>query len=548
MAKQSAWGWRLTLFQFFSRESSRGFEPIQPTPPATYILSRWLFLRLLGLVYLLAFVSLWMQVHGLVGSRGILPATDLLKAAQEQLGGRCYWQFPSLFWLSSSDAALNLVCAAGTLLSLLLIIGLAPIPVLILLWFTYLSLSVIGQVFLSFQWDALLLETGFFAIFFAPATLLPRMSRERPPSTLARWALWWLLFKLMFLSGITKLLSGDPTWRDLTAMNFHYQTQPIPNWVSWYVYQLPEWCQKTMVVLTFVMELIVPFFIFATRRLRHAAGAAMILLQVVIQLTGNFGFFNLLTAVLCIPLLDDTLLRQWAPRRWTAWLDVDRPGVATPMWRRRLFTATVSMLLLVSGLTFVREMVRTGNPQKLANGVQMALDATNVCLLSWGEPYVLRWTAPLRTINGYGLFRVMTTERPEIVIEASSDGNTWSEVPFRWKPGSLKRSPPIVAPYMPRLDWQMWFAALNPQRNQRWLAPLMQRLLEGSPEVIDLVGENPLPDGPPRFVRLAYYRYEFTEWETRRATGEWWQRTHLGYLTRRISLPPTSDVPEPGAG
>lgn len=501
-------------------------------PRSDFLISRWLFLRLLGLVYAIAFVSLWLQIHGLVGSQGILPAQDFLNAAQLRVDNP-YLQLPTICWLGCSDTILTWLCGLGTAASVMLALGIAPIPSLILLWTLYLSLSVVGQLFLSFQWDTLLLETGFFAIFVAPGTLLPNLTLGKPPNRIALWLLWWLLFKLTFLSGVTKLLSGDPTWRNLTAMEFHYMTQPIPNSISWYAHQLPPWWQKTTVVMTFAAELVVPLLIFAPRFLRHVACLLLIGLQLTIEATGNFCFFNLLTITLCVPLLDDRLLYRFLPARWVE----PRPTelqFGTP-WPRTWSMVPLSVLFLVSLLTFVQEMVRTQDPQKLPRAVTIVLDTSDRWLLSWGEPYVLSWTRPFRTINGYGLFRVMTTERPEIILEGSQDGVNWLEFQFRWKPGDLTRRPSIVAPHQPRLDWQMWFAALNPRGNEYWLNALMLRLLEGSPEVTGLLEQAPFRDQAPRYIRLVYYRYEFTTGN--QDNGNWWRRTKLGALTPAYSLP-----------
>ena len=341
----------------------------------------------------------------------------------------------------------------------------------------------------------------------------------------------------MFLSGVTKLLSGDPTWRDLTAMNVHYQTQPIPNWVSWYVHQLPAWFQQTTVVMTLAIELVVPFLIFAPRHFRHAACAIIVLIQIIIQLTGNFGFFNLLTAALCILLLDDHLLQRLAPRRWTELSQGQATSKTAKDWKRIAVRGPLIILFFISVLTFFREMVRTRNPDKLPSTVVTVLDACDRYVLGWTEPMVLDWIAPFRTINGYGLFRVMTTERPEIIIEGSHDAQTWTEYEFKWKPGDIHRRPRFVAPHQPRLDWQMWFAALNPPSSQYWLSSLLQGLLEGRPEIIALFGQNPFRGKPPRYVRLVYYRYEFTDMETEGDGDKWWRRTRLGALTREVSLP-----------
>src|SRR5438132_8135716 len=417
----------------------------------TYVLSRWLFLRLLGLVYLIAFVSLALQVTGLVGEHGILPATAFLERTRALYGGAAYRLFPTVCWLGAGDGTLRLLCWGGGALALLVMAGVAQAPALALLWACYLSLSVVGQTFLWFQWDGLLLETGLLALLYAPTRWLPRRERERAPSGVIRWLVWLLLFKLMFLSGITKLVSGDPTWRHLTALDYHFWTQPLPPWTAWYAQQLPGRVHQGMTLGMFAIELGAPWLIFAPRRfpgLRVAACVLLVLGQLGIALTGNYGFFNLLAIVLCLALLDDATLRRVLPLRPAA-------GEAEPRWRRRAIRALAPLLALLSLLAFAREIVQT------LPGTRATLD----------NP-LLRAVEPLRSVNGYGLFRVMTTERPEIVIEGSRDGVEWSEYGFRWKPGDVHRRPAFVAPHMPRLDWQMWFAALNPEGAREWLPSL----------------------------------------------------------------------------
>ncbi len=234
----------------------------------TYFLSRWLFLRALGAIYLIAFVSLWTQVTGLVGANGILPAKNLLELAFEHNGYGAYWLLPTVAWFNASDTSLQIICGTGAVLSVLLVAGVAPVIVSFLLWVLYLSLVAVGQDFLSFQWDILLLETGLLAVFLAPLQLVPRLSRESPPSPTARWLLWWLLFRLVFESGVVKLTWNDPTWHNLTALTFHYETQPLPTWIGWYAHQLPLWFQKFSCAGMFAVELGAPVLIFPPRRLR----------------------------------------------------------------------------------------------------------------------------------------------------------------------------------------------------------------------------------------------------------------------------------------
>jgi hypothetical protein len=486
---------------------------------------RWLFLRLLGSVFLIAFLSLWFQVDGLIGSDGILPAADYM-AQIETRDDLPWWRIPTLCRLSASDGFLHALCATGVLLSLALIVGVAPIPVLFLLWAVYLSLMVVGQAFLSFQWDSLLLEVAFTSMLIAPTRLRPsRPAAEGPAPRLGLWMLRLLLFKPMSLSGVVKLIVLDETWWGLTALDFHYFTQPLPTWTSWYAHHLPGWFHRASVFLMFVIEIPVPFLMLFGRRLRLVAFAALVSLQLLIALTGNYTFFNLLTIVLCITLLDDGRPTPGpAPSRFP-------PRRLTHLVR----TALASFLLLVSGLAFVREMSRTVPPAGADSSVGSALRRADRALLGWGQPYILDWTDPFRTISGYGLFRGMTTARPEIVIEGSRDGRIWKEYEFKWKPGDPARAPGYVQPHQPRLDWQMWFAALNPRRAY-WLNGMALRLLEGSPAVLDLLGPNPFPDEPPRAIRLVYYRYEFTTPAERRRSGNWWTRRREGLLSRPMAL------------
>jgi lipase maturation factor 1 len=487
----------------------------RPVHPPVYLLSRWLFLRLLGAVYLIAFVSLAVQVSGLVGEHGILPAGSFLERAHALYGSAAYRLFPTLCWFGAGDAMLRLLVWGGAALAVLLIAGVAPAPVLLLLWICYLSLSVAGQTFLWFQWDGLLLETGLLAVLYAPGRLSPSLVRDQTPSTWMRWLLWWLLFRLMFLSGVTKLVSGDAAWRHLTALDYHFWTQPLPTWPAWYAQWTPVWVHRTMTLVILAIELLVPWLIFfpeRLRRARYAACALVVLGQLAIALTGNYGFFNLLAIVLCVPLLDDAVLERVLPLRLAA-------TEPEPHWQRTAIRGLAPVLALLSLLAFAREIVQTFPNTR--GGLDNPL---------------LGAVEPLRSVNGYGLFRVMTTERAEIVIEGSRDGVQWSEYGFRWKPGDVRRRPAFVAPHMPRLDWQMWFAALNPEGARDWLLSLLRHVLAGTPEVIALLGDDPFADGPPHYVRLAYYRYRFSTPRERAMSGAWWQRERMGDLTKPLSL------------
>jgi hypothetical protein len=494
--------------------------PLPPTAfivPPRFLLSRWLFLRLLAVVYLIAFASLAPQLPGLVGDNGLLPAGELLDAAREFFGADAYRLYPTLAWLNASDLFIQTLCWAGVLVAGTAIAGLAPVAAFAILWVLYLSVTVVGQDFLSFQWDTLLLESGLVAILLAPRGWWPRLATAREPSTAARWLLWLLVFKLTFLSGTTKLVSGDETWRNLTALTYHYMTQPIPAWTSWYAHQLPAWVQMLSAVGMFAVELTVPFTIALParfRRTRTVGCVLMIALQVFIGATGNYGFFNLLTIVIYLSLLDDQVLARLVPRPVRDSADAHPVRDREPRSWRWAVTTLACLLGVLSAASLWKEVTYTRS-HPVADGM-------------------LRWTQPVRSVNGYGLFRVMTTDRPEIIVEGSRDGEDWTEYAFRWKPGDPARPPAFVQPYMPRLDWQLWFAALDPQGQARWLTPLLFSLLEGSPEVLALLDGDPFAGGRPRYVRLALYRYNFTHPDD--DTGAWWRREFLRYLTDPVSL------------
>ena len=480
------------------------------TERTTFYLSRWLFLRGLGCIYLIAFLSLWVQIHGLIGSNGILPAEQYLAAVRQQLGTEGYYLLPTLFWLNPSDACLHFLCAGGVVLSLILIAGFLPTATLIGLWMFYLSLVTVGQAFLSFQWDVLLLEAGLLAIFFAPLRIRDAFTRVSETSGVFLWLLRWLLFRLMFASGFVKLVS-DAVWRDLTALNFHYETQPLPTWIGWYAHQLPEWLHKISVIGMFAVELVVPFLIFAPRRLRTTGCIGLIGLQVLILLTGNYCFFNLLTVALCLLLIDDVTWKGLLSKRF---MPRFQPAENSPHRYRRVCIAVVAMLLFVlSGVRFGGQLFRDVRFPDVA------------------------WIRPFRSVNTYGLFADMTESRPEIIVEGSNDRVTWETYRFRWKPGELTTAPKWVAPHQPRLDWQMWFAALRGSyRNTPWFPHFIGALLQGKPEVLELLAENPFPDTPPRYIRATLYDYHFTDIATKRSEGTWWYRERKGLYCPAVSL------------
>jgi lipase maturation factor 1 len=451
--------------------------------PSTFVFTRHLFLRLLGLVYLIAFLSLWTQIPGLIGETGILPVNDLLESAKASVGLEAYFKLPTLAWLSPTTGFLQFIALMGAVLGLLAMLGIQLAPLFFLLWIAYLSLFYAGQIFMGFQWDLLLLEVGFLAIFFAP---LRFMDKSDPPHLMV-WLFRLLVFKLMFSSGFVKLASADPTWANLTALDFHYFTQPIPNVIAWFAHTLPRWFQHLSVLIMFGVQLILPFFIFTPRRLRHFAAFCFIALELIIMFTGNFAFFNLLTITLILLLFDDQFFNH-APAR--------KPKFASKSAIKT--SRTLAVLILVLS--------------------------------------ILSIPTSLRIVNSYGLFAVMTTERNEIVMQGSLDGNTWLDYEFKYKAGNPFAPPAFVAPHQPRLDWQMWFAALGTYEQNPWFTKFAKRLLEASPEALDLLEVDPFDGVAPTQVRAALYEYEFTTAQEREQTGAWWKREAKGLYLPSATL------------
>ncbi|HKP02294.1 MAG TPA: lipase maturation factor family protein [Chthoniobacterales bacterium] len=398
-----------------------------------YFGARDLFVRSLGAIYFIAFVSLWFQVDGLIGENGISPVGPYLARIREQFGSDAFLALPTLCWFNSSTGFLHFLCAAGAIISVLLMVGLAPVLSLGLLFVLYLSLTIAGQTFLSFQWDILLLETGFLALFFAPMVWRMRRGNEAPLSRVGLFLLKLLLFKLMLMSGVVKLTSGDDSWWNLTALDYHYWTQPLPTVLGWWFDQHPEWFKKFSVAFCLIIEIAAPFFIWAPRRFRHIAGILLIGLQIAIAATGNYCFFNLLTIALCLLLFEDSFGRDAARRRPPearndARVDGRRSAASLPGLIVLLITLPVNAMFIFSAF---RPEVRWPRPIATLAG----------------------YLESFHVVSGYGLFRVMTKTRPEIIIEGSVDGIEWLSYEFKWKPGRLDQAPRWgrAAPAAPRL-------------------------------------------------------------------------------------------------
>lgn len=477
-----------------------------------YKLTSALFLRLLALIYFAAFTSIGVQITGLAGEQGILPLGDTFEQYETQWGIERYFKIPTLFWINSSDTALVGAAVIGCVFALLLLVNILPRISLIVMLVLYLSLVHAGQLFMNFQWDALLLEAGLLAIFLSSG------------SRYTVWLFRWLLFRLRFLSGISKLVSLDPAWANLTAVIYYFEVQPLPSWISWYVHQLPDWLLAIGAGMTLFVEIIVPFMMLLPRRYRFVAAWITIFMQVLILVSSNHNWFNLLTITLCLFLFDDQALRRVMPSRIESWLmakplPFPREGRFYPTGMGVLASVIVfvSVVQLISLITGQRATGMIGN---IVNQVEA-----------------------FRVVNRYHVFPTMTTERNELVISGSMDGRVWKEYKFIYKPGDLDKRPEIVIPHQPRLDWMIWFVTLHPSFIP-WFDSFLQALLDNSPEVTALLETNPFPESAPRYLRVDVYRYRFTDWKTRSETNQWWTREYQGifyplpYMTGSARTPP----------
>jgi hypothetical protein len=469
----------------------------------SYLWSRWIFLRALGLIFVSAFYSLVGQIHGLIGERGILPAGAYLHQVSDALGGaRAVWFAPTLFWLDASDAALTAVVLAGLVAAAFLVANVWPRAMVALCTLLFLSCVAALQDFSSYQSDGMLLEAAFLSLFLAPRGMRPGLGVADPTSRLARLMLVWEWFRIYFESGVVKLASGDPHWRDLTAMDEYYQNGPLPTWIGWYVQHFPHWYHAGTALLTLVVELALVWLVLLPRPFRLACVAVVTALQVGIIATANYAFLNYLVLVLGVLLVDDALLARFG---------LPSPAPATPRPRARAWRWVERGVL---GVLFYTTLVAFAGETSTS---PLALP--------------VRLLAPFRIANAYGLFAVMTEARYEIEFQGSRDGSTWIAYPFRYKPQDPFERPGIYAPYQPRFDWNLWFASLGPWQQSSWVVLAQQRLLEGSPGVLRLFRRDPFDGRPPALVRTVLWRYRFTDLATKRRTGAWWRRELVGPFT-----------------
>ena len=472
-------------------------------------LARFVLERGIAAIYLIAFLVALDQFPALLGERGLLPAGRFL-------AGRSFLQAPSLFHLGYSDRRLLAVATSGVVISGLLVAGVlerAPLPVTMLAWFVlwvlYQSIVNVGQTFYSFGWETLLLEAGFLAIFLGNDEIAP------PWPTLLLFR--WLAFRVEFGAGLIKL-RGDRCWRDLACMDWHHETQPLPNPLSWLFHHLPRPIHRIEVLGNFVAQLILPFGLFLPQPFASIAAILMIGTQLYLVVSGNYAWLNWLTILAAAAAIGDVVV----PGTILEALGLDRPAAGfaeTPAW----FTVlTIALSALVIALSWfpVRNMA---SPDQAMNA---SFD-------------------PFHLVNTYGAFGTVGRVREEVVIEGTAgdpdDDESWREYPFRAKPGDPRRLSRQIAPYHLRLDWLMWFIPLAPFYAQGWFGPFLARLLAGDRAILGLMGRNPFPDGPPTWVRARLFRYRYTTFREWRATGAWWVRAPVGELVAPVRLPPAAE-------
>ena len=525
---------RITRF-LFDREAG----------PSDRLIARWIFLRCLGGIYFSAFFSLAFQILGLNGSGGILPAADFLDKARG-FGPLRFWYVPSLLWLNHSDHALTALVWVGLIASLLVIANVLPRPALIVCWLCFLSFVTTAQDFSQYQSDGMLLEAGLLALFIAPAGVLPGWGKSSLPARAAWYLLLWEWFRIYFESGMVKLASGDPTWRNLTAMNEYYQNGPLPTWIGWYLQHLPLWFHKATAGATLVMELILVWMAFLPRRWRLVCFAVVTVWQIGVIASANYAFLNYLVLVLAFLLLDDQILYRLVPVRFRGGLEAKTQPAAAQ---------EESSLSILKG--HAGSSSESNHPgQRLrshAQAIQVAITTVLTLWIAYAttlEMVMIVWPAvplpflpaqvlePFRVANQYGLFAVMTPHRYEVEFQGSNDGQTWVAYPFRYKPQALNERPRIYAPYQPRFDWNLWFASLEPWQRSPIVPLTEERLLEGERQTLDLFAADPFGGKPPIYVRAVLWQYWFSSSQEKRATGAWWRRQYLGTFAPTLRKAP----------
>ncbi|GGG91439.1 lipase maturation factor family protein [Silvibacterium dinghuense] len=515
-----------------------------------HLITRWLFLRALALIYFSAFYSLAFQIKGLIGPEGILPITQYLPAIARALGPARFWFAPTLLWLSPSSDMLMALCWIGMLAALAALLNLWPRLSFLVCFVCFLSFVVAASDFSGYQSDGMLLEAGFLALFFVPSGLRPGWGEATPPSRVSLFLLQWEWFRIYFESGMVKLLSGDEQWRNFSAMDQYYQNGPLPTWVGWYVQHLPHRFHATTVALTLVMEFGVVLLLFCPRRLRLICFCIVTPWEAGVILTANYTFLNYLVLSLGILLLDDGWLRRWIPRR------LRTPDPVAPVADAG-FEDEPPLSILHTDAEQQGSAASSRGLQGHLGALRLAVSAVALTWIAYVttakliliplhdlplpmEP--IRALEPFRIANQYGLFAVMTRGRYEIEFQGSNDGQTWIAYPFRYKPQALNERPGIYAPYQPRFDWNLWFSSLGEWRQNQIVPLAEEHLLQNDRDVLALFRSNPFAAAPPKYVRAVLWQYWFTSLEEKRRTGNWWRRELLGLYAPELTTTANGEV------
>lgn len=497
------------------RKFAHAVEP----PGSSYLLTRRVLLQSLGFIYVIAFCSLLLHLRPLFSSDGLLPASGFVEYLKSSGSEDAFWQRPTLFWFNSSDGALFFFAGIGLVLSVLLMAGIANVFQMISIWLIYMSFVHVGQIFYGYGWEILLLETTFLAIFLCPATRLRLSRAPLPPAVVVLWLYRWLAFRVMFGAGLIKL-RHDPCWMDLTCLVYHYETQPIPNFFSWHLHHAPVWFHKAGVLWNHFVELVVPFFLLGPRLLRITGGVLIIGFQVMLIVSGNLSWLNWLTIVITLACFDDRLIRKLIPGRFRK-EDREESGQQTVAaeagWGTRIHRVVVlllAVLLLYLSQYPVRNML---SPRQAMN---YSYDS-------------------LHLMSTYGAFGNIGRERSEIILEGTDEevigpDTVWSAYEFPGKPGDVHRRPAFIAPFHYRLDWQIWFAAMQTPDENPWLVHFVYKLLRGNHDLDPLLTKNPYPNAPPTFLRAQRYHYRFSEPDQHPET--WWNREYEGEYMPPVSI------------
>ena len=567
--------------------------------PSTFQISGWIYARALAVTVLFAFISLWSQALGLIGSEGIIPFQEHLNYYQDNFlleNNFSKWFLkPTLLWFVKGDLGLDILFFFGVIASLFLFFGFIPHVCSLVIWFCYLSFVVVSRPFLNFQWDLLLLEVVLVSFLFFPWVTKEKVGYFQQSNSIGRWLVWLLLFKLMFESGVVKFTyfgaDGSNHWIDLSALNFHFWTQPIPTKFSWYFHWLPNWFHKTSLVITYLVELILPFFIFFPRRFRNISCAGIIFLQVMIMITGNYGFFNLLTIGLSLTLIDDQTIPVVLKKYFKKLNSNIRVKKKRYLLIKNFLCFSYLIMFFITGIFYLKLDFKGNRNDKLSRKTEP----------SFLTDSAVQAAQVSRSMNSYGLFRVITHNRPEIIISYSTDRQNWNTYHFSYKPDDLNKAPSFFLPHMPRLDWQLWFEGLyierimksptslelykrflevmvntdvklgninlenfftktelleinNLDKNYRelyikncqfylnnyidhsyWFGMFLRGLKKGNSDILSLISEDTIEINNPNWLRVELYYYNFSN-PDEKEKGDWWSREKIKEVSFDISL------------